>query len=134
MAILSKAMYQIMYPNDRELFATPRMRCAALQAAASLTRVFRIDDPPQTLSSKLICECKLKIKFMRILRQPLIKKMQSLQANCLAKIKINKEICSSIVVGKMSRSVVAKKEERNQGARNLKALEEKRKEKNMTIQ
>ena len=109
MAILSKAMYQIMYPNDRELFATPRMRCAALQAAASLTRVFRIDDPPQTLSSKLICECKLKIKFMRILRQPLIKKMQSLQANCLAKIKINKEICSSIVVGKMSRSVVAKK-------------------------
>jgi len=60
--------------------------------------------------------------------------MQSLQANCLAKIKINKEICSSIVVGKMSRSVVAKKEERNQGARNLKALEEKRKEKNMTIQ
>jgi hypothetical protein len=78
MAILSKAMYQIMYPKDRELFATPRMRCAAPQAAASLTRVFRIDDPPQTLSSKLICECKLKNKLMRILRQPKV---------CLAKLK-----------------------------------------------
>jgi hypothetical protein len=59
-------MCQIKYPKDREFFATPRIRCAAPQEAASFTRVFLIDDPPQTLSSKLICGATNKV--MRTLR------------------------------------------------------------------
>jgi hypothetical protein len=47
-------MCQIKYPKDREFFATPRIRWEAPHEAASFTRDFLIDDPPQTLSSRLI--------------------------------------------------------------------------------
>lgn len=60
--------------------------------------------------------------------------MQSLQANCLAKIKQSKEICSSIVVGVGKMSRLGWVGGGSQGARNSKALEEKRREKNMANQ